>query len=211
MKFKTRTIVIAIIVLAAFTLCNVGMITYIDYIEAQPQSSYSITTMGAAFKSPTEPNVVEVNLIRPPREVVYPGEITYSDAKITNSADFLTYLRATYRVDVKDGEGNLAQEFNSLVNIEIGDGWYYQDGYWYYHSPVEPGESVPGPIKSITYSELFVQYLDYQVYVPVLIESVEAADNEISEVDYWPSENIQKIGYEDLEKEISWTTKVVIE
>lgn len=212
MKFKTRTIVIAIIVLAALTLCNVGMIAYLDYKEAQPQSSYSVTVMGAAFKSPTEPNVIEVNLIRPPREVVYPGETSFSDAKITNTSNSPTYLRATYKVAVNDGDGNLVPQLNSWVGITIGDGWYYEDGYWYYKTAIEPGESVPGPIKAITYSEGFVQCLDYKVYVPVLIESVETADNDISETDYWPAKNLQKMDIKDYMNEtVTWTTKVVIE
>lgn len=211
MKFNTKTMIILIAILAILTVFNIASIAYIDYTATQPQSSYTITTMGAAFKSPTEPNVIELNLIRPPREVVYPGEIAYSDAKITNTADFETYLRATYRVDVKDASGKVIPEYNSWVDVMIGDGWYCQDGYWYYYTPVQPGESVPGPIKAIEYSANFANFLDSQVYVPVLIESVEAAGNEISEIEYWPNQNIQKVDYENLEKEISWTTKVVIE
>ena len=209
MKLKPRTIEIAVIVLAVLTLFNIGAIAFLDYKEAQPQSGYSVMTMGAAFKSPTEPNVIEVNLIRPPRVVVYPGETAYSDAKITNTANFQTYLRAAYRVDVKDVNGNLVPVLNSLVDIEMSDGWYTQDGYWYYKSAIQPGESIPGPIKSITYSEFFVQFIDSQVYVPVLIESVEAVDD-IDEVDYWPRKNLQKIEYYNGET-VSWTTRVVIE
>ena len=209
---QNKILTIIIIVLAALTLFNIGALCYIEVAEARPHSAYTVEVLGAVFKEESEPNAIDIHLVRPPRVAVIPGEESTTGSTITNTATFPTYLRATYRVDIKDKPGNMVADFVSKVDVKISDGWYYRDGFWYYSSAIQPGEKVPGPIESITYSADFADHMDYKVYVPVLVESVEAAENTIFDINYWPNKNIQKINIENYMKdEVTWTTKVVIE
>ena len=209
---QNKILTIIIIVLAALTLFNIGALCYIEVAEARPHSAYTVEVLGAVFKEESEPNAIDIHLVRPPRVAVMPGEESVTGSAITNTAPFETFIRATYRVDIKDKAGNLVKDFNSKVVVNINEGWFYHDGYWYYDSAIKPEEKIPGPIKSIVYSEDFSEHMDYKVYIPVLVESVETADNTIFDINYWPDKNIQKINIEDyMSGEISWTTKVVIE
>lgn len=203
-----KGLIIAIIVAACLTLCNIGAIIYLDHVADKPLSSYSVDVLGAVFKDTPEEGVIDVNLVRPPRVAVFPGETSEQNSTLTNDADFSIYLRAAYRVEIRDGENNIVEDFDEHVIIDVHGDWLLKDGYFYYQGAVEAGESIPGPIRCITYSPDFAAHIDYKVYVPVLIESVQAVED-IENVDYWPEQDINKVGIENKEK-TTWTTKVMI-
>lgn len=206
---------ILIIVMLSILTFNVVGIFYCDYLLSQPRSQYDIEVLGGVFKTASEPSeniVVDIDLIPPPRQVVVPGEKAIQTATITNTSDCALYFRSTYKVDVKDADGKVVESMYSKVKVNINDDWSYRDGYWYYTEVLNPGQQIPGLIESIEYSEDFAEHNDYRIYVPVLFESVEVAENALSDIDYWPNKNINKIDYTDaLNKETKWTVKASIE
>lgn len=68
---------------------------------------------------------------------------TKKDVKIKNTGDTEVYIRATYVVTWKDAAGNVYPEqpqsgvdYNISLNLE--QGWFYYNGYYYYTAPVAP-------------------------------------------------------------------------
>ena len=211
-SMSDKIIKICIIVLAAFTLFNIGSILYLSHLEQQPQTSYTVDVLGAVFKQPAEDSVIDIDLVRPPRVAINPGETVKQPSTMTNTGNVPLYFRSTYRIDIKDGEGNLIEGFDDNVVVQLNEGWTEKDGYWYYNNAVKVGEKLSGPIFSISYSDAFSEHLDYKIYIPVLIESVEVRDVAIENIDYWPEEDINKIEVEDwVDNHMTWSQKVVIE
>ena len=68
---------------------------------------------------------------------------TKKDVKIKNTGDTEVYIRATYVVTWKDAAGNVYPEqpqsgvdYNISLNLE--QGWFSYNGYYYYTAPVAP-------------------------------------------------------------------------
>ena len=208
---SNKIIKICLVVLAILTTFNFAALLYLNHLEQQPQTSYTTDVLGAVFKQPAEEGVIDVDLVRPPRVAVNPGETaTIQNSTITNTGNIPLYFRAAYRVEIRDGEGNKIEDFNDNVFVQFNEGWSEKDGYWYYNGVVEVDAKFAGPIASISYSDAFSEHLDYKVYIPVLIESVEVRDVALEDVNYWPNQDINKVGIENNDA-TTWTTKITIE
>ena len=165
MKKRTMLIITAILVVLV-----VASITAVFIIEKFSKQSYTVEVLGTVFKEDnSESNVIDIDLIRPPRTVVVPGETTYPDSTIQNTADFDIYIRANYRVEVRDKDNKSIFGFSDDVDIDVNEGWEFNGRYWIYQGVLKSGEEIPGPIKSIKYDDDFSRHLDYNVYIPVLV------------------------------------------
>ena len=209
---KNKTIIVFIVIFAILTTCNIVGVFAIENVLNRPLTAYSVEVLGTAFKEEsTESNVIDIDLIRPPRTVVVPGETTHPKSTARNVADFDIYLRAIYRIEVRDSNGNVIPDMDKLVKVNINEGWRYQGDYWFYKDTLKPGESVPSLVNSVEYSEEFKNYLDYDVYIPVLVESVETRDARIEDVIHWPNKDINKINPMDyIDDNMSWTQSTEI-
>lgn len=209
---KQKTIIIIITILALLSLFNIVCVCAIDIMMDRPHTSYSIEVFGAAFKEENkDANTIEIHLIRPPRTVVVPGETTYPKFTAGNVAEFDVYLRASYKIEVRDADGNVVSGIDDNIKITMNENWEQNGDYFFYKEVLSPNEKVPGPIKSIQYSEEFYGYLDYNVYIPVLVEGIEAKDSSVKEIDNWSGKHIKDINPLDYLKEnMSWTQKAEI-
>ena len=209
---NNKKLIITIIALAILVVANVVGIFIIDDILAKPIASHSVEVFGATFtESVSESNVVEINLIRPPRQVVNPGTTNLVNSKIINTYDEAIYVRATYKVDIENEDGIQTIGLHDDVSINTAEGWFYIDGYWYYEKPVDANCTINGLIESVYYSDTFSKCLDYNVYIPVLVESVVVNGDSIYEATGWNNINIQSINPHDyLPTDISWTQSVTI-
>ena len=207
---KRKTLIAIIVILAILTSINTIAIFAMDNILNRPQAAYSVEILGTVFKEDiSDTDVIEIDLIRPPRTVVIPGETTYPESTAINTADFDIYLRAAYRVEVRNEEGIIVNGFDDKVNIVVNDGWEYTDNYWHYSKPLSPGERVPGLVQSIEYSETFKDFLAYEIYIPVLVEALEATGTKDDK--YWSNKHINNINPEDyINDNMSWTQKAEI-
>lgn len=71
---------------------------------------------------------------------------TKKDVKITNTGDTDVYIRATYVVTWKDAAGNVYPEQpqsgdDYTISLNLEQGWFYYNGYYYYTAPVAPHAS----------------------------------------------------------------------
>ena len=190
-----------IVILSALTLFNIIALLILGHIDNLGQNQYSVEVLGAVFHTPEQAN--DINLVRPPRVSVIPGTTVQNDTKYTNTSDAPVYFRAKYDIDVYNGE-HRTHYLKSSVDVQLDtQNWEYKNDYWYYVKAVEPGESIDSLISAITYSEKFADYIDYGVYVPVLIEC--SADGKT-----WPNKNIDAIEYEYYGP-VTWTTKVTLQ
>lgn len=205
---KKRTMLVISFILITLAIISIAAALIIEKISKR---SYTVEIFGTVFKEVNSAsNVIDVDLIRPPRTVVIPGETTYPDSTIQNTADFDIYIRANYRVEVRDKDNKSIFGFDDDVDVDVNEGWEFNGRYWIYQGVLEPGEEIPGLIKSIKYDHDFSRHLDYNVYIPVLVECT-AAEGNIDKIDNWPDKNIKKIKIEDwIDEEIFWTQKVQI-
>ena len=209
-KLSINPLWIIILALTVLTILNIMAIRQIDTLLNQPESYHQTTVLGAVFKEDAESNVINVDLVRPPRFSVWPGEEKEQDMTLTNTADFNIYMRAAYRIEVRDADGNNLDDAAKWVTVNTNKNWCYEEGYWYYDGEIEAGEAIEGFVDSITYSKEFDDHRDYKVYIPVLIESVEVNETSIDDIDYWPDKKIEKVSIEN-DDPTTWTQKVVIE
>ena len=71
---------------------------------------------------------------------------TKKNVKITNTGDTDVYIRATYVVTWKDAGGNVYPEqpqqgVDYTISLNLEQGWFYYNGYYYYTAPVAPHAS----------------------------------------------------------------------
>lgn len=71
---------------------------------------------------------------------------TKENVKITNTGDTDVYIRATYVVTWKDAGGNVYPEqpqqgVDYTISLNLEQGWFYYNGYYYYTAPVAPHAS----------------------------------------------------------------------
>ena len=84
----------------------------------------------------------------------YFKENTKKDVKITNTGSTDAYIRATYVVNWLDAQGNIVASvpdgYSYSLNVNPDDKWTKMGDYYYYLSPVAPGESTPGSLLTCT-------------------------------------------------------------
>ena len=208
---SNKKLIIIIIALAILVVANVIGIFIIDDILAKPIASHSVEVFGASFAERVDGNVIDINLIRPPRQVVYPGTTNAVNATITNTYETPIYIRAQYRIDIEDGNGNQTIGLHDEVSVSVSENWFYHDGYWYFEDAVDANCAIPCLITSIYYSELFENYMDHNVYIPVIVESVTTNGESVYDATGWKNIDIQSINPHDyLPTDISWTQSVTI-
>ena len=71
---------------------------------------------------------------------------TKKDVKIKNTGDTEVYIRATYVVTWKDAAENVYPEQpqpgdDYTISLNLEQGWFYYNGYYYYTAPVAPRAS----------------------------------------------------------------------
>ena len=71
---------------------------------------------------------------------------TKKDVKITNKGDTEVYIRATYVVTWKDAAENVYPEqpqpgVDYTISLNLEQGWFNYNGYYYYTAPVAPHAS----------------------------------------------------------------------
>lgn len=71
---------------------------------------------------------------------------TKKDVKITNTGDTEVYIRATYVVTWKDAAENVYPEqpqpgVDYTISLNLEQGWFNYNGYYYYTAPVAPHAS----------------------------------------------------------------------
>lgn len=99
------------------------------------------------------------------------------DVKVKNTGTIDAYIRATYVVNWVDEQGNIAAadpEIYEYTLNETADGKWVKgsDGYFYYTSPVAPGDSTQGSLLTCTVT--YPENPEYTLSVEVLAEAIQS-------------------------------------
>lgn len=102
---------------------------------------------------------------------------TKNNVQITNTGTTDAYIRATYVVNWLDEEGNIAASVPndySYSLTENPDGKWEQksDGYFYYLSPVAPGDSTLGSLLNCTVT--YPENPEYTLSVEILATAIQS-------------------------------------
>lgn len=113
---------------------------------------------------------------------------TKSNVTIQNTGDTTAYIRARIVVTWKDAAGNVfgkAPVAPTDYTLQTGSGWTTgTDGYWYYKSAVESGESTSALIKSCTNKETSPDEA-YDLSVEIIADAIQSQPaNAVTEA--WP-------------------------
>lgn len=104
-------------------------------------------------------------------------ENTKKNVKITNTGSTDAYIRATYVVNWVDAEGNIVTSVPDGYKYELTENpdktWTEgKDGYFYYLSPVAPGESTPGSLLTCTVT--YPKNPEYTLSVEILATAIQS-------------------------------------
>ena len=114
-------------------------------------------------------------------------EVTGSkeNVQIKNTGNTAAYIRATYVVTWRDGNRNVAVSvpdgYSYPLTENLGNNWKKgTDGYFYYTSPIAPGDSTQGSLLTCTVT--YPDNPEYTLSVEVLAEAIQSTpDNAVQE------------------------------
>ena len=99
------------------------------------------------------------------------------DVQVKNTGTTDAYIRATYVVNWVDEQGNIAaavpEDYSYSLTENPNSKWIEKDGYFYYTSPVAPGDSTQGSLLTCE-----VEYPNDPVYtlsVEILAQAIQSA------------------------------------
>ena len=99
-----------------------------------------------------------------------------SNVQIKNTGNTDAYIRATYVVNWLDEDGNIAASVPEGYNYELTENpdkkWTEIGGYFYYLSPVAPGDSTPGSLLNCTVT--YPENPEYTLSVEILATAIQS-------------------------------------
>ena len=110
---------------------------------------------------------------------------TKENVQITNTGSTDAYIRATYVVNWVDAQGNIASSdpvgYKYTLTANLNNSWTKgSDGYFYYTSPIAPGDSTQGSLLTCTVK--YPNNPEYTLSVEILAEAIQSTpDNAVQE------------------------------
>ena len=100
---------------------------------------------------------------------------------VKNTGTAQAYIRASYAVNWRDGEGKIAAAAPEGYSYDPEESLQWKkggDGYFYYPDPVAPGEETPS---LLTCSAPYPEYPGYTLSVEVVAEAIQSNPAEAAE------------------------------
>ena len=107
------------------------------------------------------------------------------NVRVKNTGTTDAYIRATYVVNWVDEQGNIASSdpvgYKYTLTANLNNSWTKgSDGYFYYTSPIAPGDSTQGSLLTCTVT--YPDNPEYTLSVEVLAEAIQSTpDNAVQE------------------------------
>lgn len=100
-----------------------------------------------------------------------------TDVKVENTGTTDAYIRATYVVNWLDAQGNIVasdpEDYSYTLTENPGGEWTEgNDGYFYYLTPVAPGDSTPGSLLTCTVTR--PENPKYRLSVEILATAIQS-------------------------------------
>ena len=169
MKRKLLLLAILAICVAIGTYQTLAYYTY-------GGTAHNVVTMGS----------VEIELMMSGGETgVMPDTTVRSIAGVENTGKGEAWIRASVQVK--------PQSAQAIMQLNPDMTWFYKDGYYYYRSPVQPGETTKSLFSSVYFDKAMKnEYQDYRIRLIVTAEAVQTDHNhipfggDVSDVKGWP-------------------------
>ena len=101
---------------------------------------------------------------------------TKEHVQVKNTGTIDAYIRATYVVNWVDAQGNIAasdpEDYSYSLTKNPDSKWIEKDGYFYYTSPVAPGNSTQGSLLTCTVT--YPDNPEYTLSVEILAEAIQS-------------------------------------
>ena len=101
------------------------------------------------------------------------------DVKVKNTGTTDAYIRATYVINWLDQDGNIAasdpEGYSYSLTKNLDSKWIEKDGYFYYTSPIAPGDSTEGSLLTCTVT--YPENPEYTLSVEILAEAIQSTPN----------------------------------
>ena len=101
---------------------------------------------------------------------------TKEHVQVKNTGTIDAYIRATYVVNWVDAQGNIAasdpEDYSYSLTKNPDSKWIEKDGYFYYTSPVAPGDSTQGSLLTCTVT--YPDNPEYTLSVEILAEAIQS-------------------------------------
>ena len=98
------------------------------------------------------------------------------NVQVKNTGTIDAYIRATYVVNWVDEQGNIAaavpEDYSYSLTENPNSKWIEKDGYFYYTSPVAPGDSTEGSLLTCTVTS--PENSEYTLSVEILAEAIQS-------------------------------------
>lgn len=121
-----------------------------------------------------------------------PGTSVTKIVEIKNIGEQSAFIRISLKKRIKLAKGAEGETDEGLIDLVLNDeDWTYQDGYYYYNQPLDPGQTTTPLLQSVQFKpEMGNLYQGCTVNVYVVAQAVQTAHNGTSalEAKGWPAD-----------------------
>ena len=154
------------------------------YFSEEVNSNSIVISMGVFKTDYQDDNLLDAldkPLFGTPIDIM-PGQVVKKNVLVKNVGTIPVYVRAKLTANIQLSEREVGNENlldYSLIEYAIDtEHWQYQDGYYYYLTPLHGGKSTKSLLSSVTFSSLMGNlYKDSSITLTVNMEIVQSNGN----------------------------------
>ena len=183
----------------ALLVLTIGSFVYGSFAYFSEDISHSsVISMGVfktEYKNESSSDAFDQPLFGEPI-MIMPGRVVKKNVLVKNVGTIPVYVRAKITANIQLSEketGNEGLLDYSLIEYDIDtDHWQYQDGYYYYLTPLNEGKSTKSLLSAVTFSTRMGNlYKDSRITLTVNMEIVQSNYNGATVFDAtgWPAQS----------------------
>lgn len=173
-KWKRRALSIAIIVIG---LSAVATGTYAYFVAEE--TAYNVITTGCLYMDLIEETTGGEPWPKEGIKDVIPSMTVDKVVRVENKGSVPFFTRIQKETTVIPGPGVTAELTDEYISVDINtESWIEQDGYYYYHRILQPGEVTEPLFTQVSFApEMGNEYQNATVEVYVLAQAVQSDNN----------------------------------
>lgn len=173
-KWKRRALSIAIIIIG---LSAVATGTYAYFVAEE--TAYNVITTGCLYMDLIEETTGGEPWPEEGIKDVIPSMTVDKVVRVENKGSVPFFTRIQKETTVIPGPGVTAELTDEYISVDINtESWIEQDGYYYYHRILQPGEVTEPLFTQVSFApEMGNEYQNATVEVYVLAQAVQSDNN----------------------------------
>lgn len=186
-----KRILAAAILLVCLSMVGYGTLAYF----AHEDTAANIITAGNIRIALNQWALSEDGGSRVPYEApgqVVPGQVVSRIVEVTNTGDHPAWIRVSVDKAIALAEGLEGQADTALIRLDLNtEFWYEQDGYYYYHAQLDPGETTVPLFTCVAFdADMHNLYQNSTAAITVRAQATQAANNGTTVFDAagWPED-----------------------